>query len=121
MGGLRRKFMGNQMITTEFSSRAVISEKQEQNIIHWTTLFRRNWHIYAEFILGIQLRPFQAVMLWLMGISDIFFAICSNFIAWVNGKYRYLDLKSGKIEGSRMGNIEVSIGLTSCATVTSRD
>lgn len=78
MGGLRRKFMGNQMITTEFSSRAVISEKQEQNIIHWTTLFRRNWHIYAEFILGIQLRPFQAVMLWLMGISDIFFAICSR-------------------------------------------
>ena len=42
------------------------------------SLFRRNWEIYAEMILQISLKPFQKVMLHLMGISDIFFAICSR-------------------------------------------
>lgn len=52
--------------------------EKEQNIIEWTTLFRRNWHIYVDYILGIELRPFQKVMIYLMGISDLFFAICSR-------------------------------------------
>ena len=53
-------------------------EEIEENIIEWTTLFRRNWHIYVEMVLGIELRPFQKVMIYLMGISDFFFAICSR-------------------------------------------
>ena len=54
------------------------NKEKEDNVIEWTTLFRRNWHIYAEFILGIRLRPFQKIMIYLMGVSEIFFGICSR-------------------------------------------
>lgn len=54
------------------------NKEKEDNVIEWTTLFRRNWHIYAEFILGIKLRPFQKIMIYLMGVSEIFFGICSR-------------------------------------------
>lgn len=54
-------------------------EKQiEQNVIEWTTLFRRNWHIYAEYVLGVKLKFFQKVMLWLACQSDVFFALMSR-------------------------------------------
>lgn len=59
------------------SNKKTNAEKQE-NTIEWITLFRRNWHIYVDMILGIKLHPFQQVMIYLMGISDIFFAICSR-------------------------------------------
>ena len=78
MGGLRRKFMGNHLITTQYTSSQISSEEKEQNIIEWITFFRRNWHIYVDMILGIKLRPFQMVMIYLMGVSNVFFAICSR-------------------------------------------
>lgn len=78
-GALRRKFMENQLITTQYrTSNKRSNEDKENNVIHWTTLFRRNWHIYVDFILGIKLRPFQQIMIYLMGVSEIFFAICSR-------------------------------------------
>ena len=51
-------------------------QQQNQNIINWITFFRRNWHIYVDMILGIKLRPIQQIMIYLMGVSDIWFAIC---------------------------------------------
>lgn len=78
-GALRRKFMENQLITTQYRvSNKKTNEQKEENLIHWVTLFRRNWHIYVDFILGIKLRPFQQIMIYLMGVSEIFFAICSR-------------------------------------------
>lgn len=78
-GALRRKFMENHLITTQMrTSGRKTNKEKEDNVIEWTTLFRRNWHIYAEFILGIKLRPFQKVMIYLMGVSEIFFGICSR-------------------------------------------
>lgn len=74
---LRRAFMENQLITTQSSGTKRMDEAEE-NVIEWITLFRRNWHIYAEMVLGIKLRPFQKIMLYLMGISQVFFAICSR-------------------------------------------
>lgn len=38
LGGLRRKFMGNHLITTEYEGQN-ISSKKEENIIHWVTFF----------------------------------------------------------------------------------
>ena len=81
MGGIRRKFMKNQLMSTSFNDSSSLEPEQEQNVIEWTTLFRRNWHIYAEYVLGIKLKPFQKVMLWLMGNSQFFFAICSRGIS----------------------------------------
>lgn len=79
LGGLRKAFMENHLTTTVSRvSDKNKNEDKEYNIIEWTTLFRRNWHIYADMILQIKLKPFQMVMLFLMGISDTFFAICSR-------------------------------------------
>lgn len=74
---LRRAFMENQLITTQGNG-VKRTDEAESNVIEWITLFRRNWHIYAEMVLGIKLRPFQKIMLYLMGISQVFFAICSR-------------------------------------------
>lgn len=51
-------------------------KQKRQNQIDWITLFRRNWHIYVDMVLGIKLRPIQQIMIYLMGISNIWFAIC---------------------------------------------
>lgn len=74
---LRRRFMENQLKSTVINGKKINKEK-EDNAIEWITLFRRNWHIYADMILGIKLKPFQQVMIYLMGASDVFFAICSR-------------------------------------------
>lgn len=50
----------------------------KERIIHWTTLYRRNINIYASRHLMIKLHPFQHLMLYLMGVSQVFFAICSR-------------------------------------------
>lgn len=38
MGGLRRSFMNNHLITTEQEGQSVSSDAEE-NIIHWVTFF----------------------------------------------------------------------------------
>lgn len=38
LGGLRRKFMSNHLITTEYEEQDISSQKEE-NIIHWVTFF----------------------------------------------------------------------------------
>lgn len=79
MGGLRRAFKQNHLITTKaVSNNKKTDVEKEENTIDWLTLFRRNWHIYVDMILEIKLRPFQMIMIYLMGISDFFFAICSR-------------------------------------------
>lgn len=59
----------------------ISKEKKEENLIHWTTFYRRNINIYLHRRLGINLHPFQHVMIFLMNISDLFFAICSRGLA----------------------------------------
>lgn len=75
--GLRRGFMENQLRTTQLTATKKSREK-EDNIIEWITVWRRNWHIYVDMVLGIKLRRFQMIMIYLMGVSDVFFAICSR-------------------------------------------
>ena len=69
--------MENQLRTTQLTSTKKSRDK-EDNIIEWITLFRRNWHIYVDMVLEIKLRFFQMIMIYLMGVSDVFFAICSR-------------------------------------------
>ena len=78
--GLRRKFMQNHLQTTTKNTNA-LKKEAEENTIEWITLFRRNWHIYVDMVLGIKLKPFQQIMIYLMGVSDVFFAICSRGLA----------------------------------------
>lgn len=53
-------------------------EQRRKNIIEWITFYRRNWNLYAVHRLMLSLYPFQHIMLYLMGISNTFFAICSR-------------------------------------------
>lgn len=79
LGGLRRAFMENHLTTTTSrTSHKKTSQEKEENIIEWISLLRRNWHIFVDLVLQIKLKPFQMLMIYLMGISDVFFAICSR-------------------------------------------
>ena len=69
-GGIRRAFMADKLRSVGNSQ---LSEQREQKIIEWDTLFRYNWDIYAEFYLGISLKPYQRAALHEIGISDSFF------------------------------------------------
>lgn len=53
-------------------------EKKKENVKKWTTFYRRNINLYASRHLQIRLHPFQHIMLYLMGTSQVFFAICSR-------------------------------------------
>jgi len=52
--------------------------KKKENVKRWTSLYRRNINLYASRHLKIRIHPFQHIMLYLMGISQVFFAICSR-------------------------------------------
>lgn len=39
MGGLRRKFLGNHLITAKVKENAMKDAKKEENVIEWLTLF----------------------------------------------------------------------------------
>lgn len=53
-------------------------EKRKHNVIEWTTFYRRNINIYASHRLKINIHPFQHIMIYLMSISQVFFAICTR-------------------------------------------
>ncbi len=61
--------------------KTISPQEKEENLIHWTTFYRRNINIYIHRRLGINLHPFQHVMIYLMSISKTFFAICSRGLA----------------------------------------
>ena len=64
---------------TEKSTKPKLTEEQRKTQTKkWTTFYRRNIDIYAEDRLRIKLRPFQRIMLHMMGISQIWFGICSR-------------------------------------------
>lgn len=61
--------------------KALSPEEKKENVKKWITFYRRNINIYAERHLGIKLYPFQHIMLYLLSVSDVFFAICSRGIS----------------------------------------
>lgn len=75
---LRRLYLEQQLEIVKTSDNRISTEKEKNNIKEWATLFRRNWHIYADMVLEVKLHPFQKIMLYLMGVSDSFFGMCSR-------------------------------------------
>lgn len=53
-------------------------EQRKEQVKKWTTFYRRNWNIYAKKELGISLFFFQEIMLYLMGVSQVFYLMCSR-------------------------------------------
>ena len=72
MGGIKRQKMSEKMMSVNSTS-LTKETANEENVIEWSTIFRRNWDIYAEFFLGITLKPYQRVALHEIGVSDSFF------------------------------------------------
>lgn len=69
----------NNTITFEYQQRNKEREQQRiNNVKEWITFYRRNWHIYAMRVLGINLNPIQQIFLWVMGNSDVFYSLCSR-------------------------------------------
>lgn len=59
-------------------------EERTKNMIKWVTFYRRNINLYVEHRLQVRLHPFQHIMLYLMGVSEVFFAICSRGLSKKN-------------------------------------
>lgn len=51
---------------------------KKENVKKWCSFYRRNINLYASRHLKIKLHPFQHIMLYLMGVSQVFFAVCSR-------------------------------------------
>ena len=51
-------------------------DERKRQVKDWCTFYRRNWDVYAVDRLGINLKPFQALAIYLMGVSDVFYMIC---------------------------------------------
>jgi len=77
-GNLRKQYLAKQLTTTSANNSTGLTEKQKSNVKKWTSRYRRNWDLYAEEVLGIKLYPIQKIMLHMMGISDLFWALCTR-------------------------------------------
>lgn len=64
--------------TEKSITKQITDEQRKEQVKKWTTFYRRNWDIYAEERLRIRLRPFQRVMLYMIGISNVWFGVCSR-------------------------------------------
>ena len=73
----------NQMtLYKKFPSTHYLSKpKNVLNTIAWITFFRRNMHRCAIDYFGIKLYPYQSLMLYLLGICDLFNTVGSRCIA----------------------------------------
>ena len=58
--------------------RKLTKEERKKQVRDWCTFFRRNWDIYATERLGINLKMFQRIAIYLIGVSNIFFLQCSR-------------------------------------------
>ena len=58
--------------------RKLTPEERKKQVKDWCTFYRRNWNIYAKYELGISLKPFQEIMIYLMGVSNVFYMMCGR-------------------------------------------
>lgn len=54
------------------------SEITEENYLHWITFYRRNVHRFIEHYLGINLKLYQVIWIYLMSINEKFMVIASR-------------------------------------------
>lgn len=88
---LRRKYMENQLITTQYRSSSIATEQNVSRVKNWISFFRRNIEIYIEEYLCISLKPFQRVVFHQMGISDNYTLVCSRGLSksWMVGTFAF--------------------------------
>lgn len=58
--------------------RPLTPTERRRKVKNWTTFYRRNWNIYAKYELGINLKFFQEIAIYLMGTAQCFFLMCGR-------------------------------------------
>lgn len=58
--------------------RRLTKDERKRQVRDWCTFYRRNWDIYAVERLQINLKMFQRLVIHLIGVSDIFYSMCSR-------------------------------------------
>lgn len=53
----------------------------DENIIDWTTYYRRNIHRLAEHYLGLKLHLYQKIMLYLMNLCPLVVLLCARAVS----------------------------------------
>jgi hypothetical protein len=79
------QLIANRKKVEEHRPKKLSKEEQKSRVKNWTTFYRRNINLYVEHRLGIKLHPFQHIMLYLMGISQFWFAICARGLSPIFG------------------------------------
>lgn len=74
------QLIANRKKHEEKRSKVITEEDRKGQLIKWTSFYRRNWNIYAAHRLKIHLHPFQHIMLYFIGVSQIWFGIASKQI-----------------------------------------
>lgn len=77
-GNLRRQFLDKQLISTGVNNATGLTGKEKENIKKWVSRYRRNIDIYVEEVFGIKLYPIQKIMIHMLGISDLFWGLCTR-------------------------------------------
>lgn len=65
-------------IIAEKQTQYITKEQKEENLLEWTTFFRRNWDCFVEDFLEIPLFPYQKNMLLEIQNGEISTLICSR-------------------------------------------
>lgn len=61
--------------------KSLTKEERESQIIDWCDFFRKNWDLYCTTDEGLGMKslyPFQKLVIYLMGVSQIFYFMCSR-------------------------------------------
>ena len=58
-----------------------LDKKFEENLIDWTTFYRRNIHRFVEHYLGIKLHFYQIIMIYLMHSCPLVVLLCARAIS----------------------------------------
>lgn len=66
--------------------RPLTPTERRRKVKDWGTFYRRNWNIYAKYELGINLKFFQEIAIYLMGIAQCFFLMCGRGKIIINKK-----------------------------------
>ena len=61
--------------------KSISEEKRREQTIKWTSFYRRNWNLYAAHRLKIHLHPFQHIMIYFIGVSQVWWGIASRGIS----------------------------------------
>lgn len=75
------QLIANRKKHEEKRSKTITEEQRKEQLIKWTSFYRRNWNIYAAHRLKIHLHPFQHIMLYFIGVSQVWFGIASRGIS----------------------------------------